>query len=183
MRSSHPKVGGIKWLNRRQPDLSPQHACRVVGDEGGAQSAADTPEKPRRPALSTFAEVAPPAPLEHAGAQDAGAGSCRRAALAVPSLAFPGRDLREVRPKGRCFKPLRAQETPENPLEKPRSPALSQAKTLGRGHVGGLRLRGPGIASCYWNNAGLLQLQSDVLGYWVSPHDGTIDEDGVVSVE
>eukprot|EP00755_Sulcionema_specki_P018273 Sspe_Gene.11569::Locus_3927_Transcript_1_2_Confidence_0.500_Length_1726::g.11569::m.11569/K00666/K00666; fatty-acyl-CoA synthase len=59
----------------------------------------------------------------------------------------------------------------------------AQAKTLGRGHVGGLRLRGPSIASQYWNNGGLMQLDVDVQGYWDLQKDATVSDQGKLALK
>eukprot|EP01059_Diplonema_ambulator_P023317 TRINITY_DN3874_c0_g2_i1.p1 TRINITY_DN3874_c0_g2~~TRINITY_DN3874_c0_g2_i1.p1 ORF type:complete len:474 (+),score=127.94 TRINITY_DN3874_c0_g2_i1:51-1472(+) len=53
-----------------------------------------------------------------------------------------------------------------------------QAKTLGRGIEGGLRAKGPSIASQYWNNAGLMEASKDVLGFWDLKKDATVSSEG-----
>eukprot|EP00756_Hemistasia_phaeocysticola_P009621 Hpha_TRINITY_DN14925_c2_g1::TRINITY_DN14925_c2_g1_i1::g.145056::m.145056/K00666/K00666; fatty-acyl-CoA synthase len=53
-----------------------------------------------------------------------------------------------------------------------------QAKTLGRGQLGALRLRGAAVADRYWNNAGQLHHFPDVLGFVTTPHDASYALDG-----
>eukprot|EP01062_Namystynia_karyoxenos_P003996 TRINITY_DN11410_c0_g1_i1.p1 TRINITY_DN11410_c0_g1~~TRINITY_DN11410_c0_g1_i1.p1 ORF type:complete len:571 (+),score=125.64 TRINITY_DN11410_c0_g1_i1:76-1713(+) len=56
------------------------------------------------------------------------------------------------------------------------------AKTLGRDRAGWLRLKGPAVTPLYFNNAGMLSLDVDQLGFSSTPHDATLSTAGQLSL-
>eukprot|EP01060_Flectonema_neradi_P026685 TRINITY_DN358_c12_g1_i1.p1 TRINITY_DN358_c12_g1~~TRINITY_DN358_c12_g1_i1.p1 ORF type:complete len:498 (+),score=95.80 TRINITY_DN358_c12_g1_i1:70-1494(+) len=55
-----------------------------------------------------------------------------------------------------------------------------QAKSLGRGHAGALRLKGPAVTRYYWHNGGMLELDNDALGFIDIGEDAIVTEEGLL---
>eukprot|EP00665_Eupelagonemidae_sp_cell47_P012286 gene12286-biopygen10307 len=124
----------------REPSARRPPAGRACGAGAGRRAAAPPPAQLTYAAPVLAVNGAPVASLPAAELlrrHNCSAGALWNVAMARANcyLVFPGCDRREVRPKWRCFKPLRAQGNPEGLLEKPRgNPGGLHSPMYGRGH-------------------------------------------------